>query len=195
MEHRTRNRILAAVAGVLAVSLLAWGVSAYRAKARLARVQELSAQLTGEAAKTLSPEQRREQWKQLGQEMKQLAPDQRRAMEAERRKGFEASIDQYFQLPRKEQVKYLDAQINKMETMRKQWAAKSNSTKTGGSTTAGPRPGGGKGGSPEQRERRRKERLDASTPAERAKRAEFVKQMTARRQQRGLPALTFGPPR
>ena len=46
--------------------------------------------------------------------------------------------------------------------------------------------------SPEERERRRKERLDRTTPEFRARMDQFRKDMNARRQQRGLPPV--GPP-
>lgn len=150
---------------------------------QLARVFELRRQI---ADRELTPEQRREIGRRLGQEVRQLSTEQRRELAKDQSRGFREQMDRYFKLSRKEQLAYLDQQINRMEAMRRQ------------QTPAGAAPANGnapRSVSNEDRERRRKERLDLTTPEERAQRTEFFRQMSERRQQRGLPAFGGPPPR
>jgi hypothetical protein len=54
-------------------------------------------------------------------------------------------------------------------------------------------PAGNAGRNPDERERRRKEMLDSTTPEERAQVDQFRKDMQARRAQRGMGPVFGGP--
>jgi hypothetical protein len=110
-------------------------------------------------------------------------------MFAEGRKRFQQELEKYHRMSPAEKNHYLDERIDQMEKMRQQMAQR-NRSGTGGPATFGAGPGGpGFGGSAEDRERRRKERLDQTTPEFRALMDQFRKDMNARRQQRGLSPM------
>jgi hypothetical protein len=116
-------------------------------------------------------------------------------------------MDRYFALAPAEKIRYLDERINRSEKMRKEWQQKGAATRGAGAKGGSPGglpggPGGGfaagagQSGGPgqrtpptaEEREKRRKEHLDRTTPEERAQRDRFRKDMADRRKQRGLPS-------
>jgi hypothetical protein len=111
--------------------------------------------------------------------MEQLTPEQRRALAKDRRKEFEDRIAKYFTLPKEEQAAYLDAQINGMEEARRQWQRDNPNNPT--FTRPNTRPYDA-----DERDRRRRDRLDQSTPEQRAEFAAFFQALRDRRQQRGL---------
>jgi hypothetical protein len=79
-----------------------------------------------------------------------------------------------------------------MEQMRQQMAQR-NQGQPNGSGTFGAGPNGNRPPmSDEDRDRRRKERLDQTTPEFRALMDQFRKDMAARRAQRGMPAMGRG---
>jgi hypothetical protein len=138
----------------------------------VARARELAKQM---ANPTLSAEQRREVGRQLRDQVQKLNPAQRRDLFRDRRKVMEERIAGFFKKSRQEQVAQLDEDINRMQQFRGQ----------------GPPPGGpvnnpARARSGEDRDTRRRERLDQTTPEFRAQMAEYFKQLNARRQQRGL---------
>src|SRR5262249_3723725 len=127
--------------------------------------------------RTLSPEQRRELGKQFRDETRQLSPEQRGELFKDRRDAFNKRIADYFKKSRVEQVAQLDEDIKRMDQFR------------------GQRPGnGGPPNNPptyssaEDRDTRKRQRLDQSTAEERAQRAEYFKQLNDRRRQLGIPA-------
>ncbi|MCI0460392.1 MAG: hypothetical protein L0Z62_25855 [Gemmataceae bacterium] len=172
-----------------------WAYDRLTGDDRPARARELRAQLSGEAGRNLPPDKRRELWKELGATMKQLTPAQRLNLSKEREKEFEKRLAAYFRLPRQQQIAYLDRQINEMEARRKEWERAAKAKGKGGTALKGGPPGKGTFGpkDPEARERARKLRLDQSTPEARAQRAEYFRQLTQRRQQRGLPVIRRSP--
>jgi hypothetical protein len=90
-------------------------------------------------------------------------------------------MQNYFKLPRQQQIALLDEDINRMDRMRQQAG---NQFGPGG---FGNPPQGGRGSaSAEDRDRRRRDRLDQTTPEDRAMFAEYFAQLRARRQQRGF---------
>jgi hypothetical protein len=188
---QTRKRRLAAAALLLLLLLLLFRVA--RPDPHLAKIKELRQQLAGEAGRRLTAQQRREGWKQLRDELKQLSPRQRRELSAERRKRATERLRRFARLSKAERRAFLDAEINRMEGMRRQ---RSSGAGGGRGGFGGPGPGGGPAGragwSAEDRERWRKQRLDETTPEERALRADFFKALSDRRQQRGLGAGPFG---
>jgi hypothetical protein len=59
--------------------------------------------------------------------MARLTPDQRREMNANRRRQMMERIDHYFALLPSERTDYLDAQIRRMEALRRERGAQRNS--------------------------------------------------------------------
>jgi hypothetical protein len=193
-----RKRIRWALLALLLLLLLLLGLGARKrvqASRQEAKVKELRGRLTGEAGRKLSPDQRREAWRQLRRETEKLSPRQRKALAAGRRKAFRDRLGRFFKLPPKERLAELDRDIQRLEEARRRWQA-SRASGAGGpgqAWGAGPAGGGGPGGrgrgramSWEDRQRMRKQRLDDSTPEERAQRAEYFRLLQQRRQQLGL---------
>ena len=54
--------------------------------------------------------------------MQQLSPRQRQELSQERRQRAKTEMDRYFKLPKREQLAYLDAQINRMEAALQRFA-------------------------------------------------------------------------
>jgi hypothetical protein len=141
-------------------------------------------QLREEFAKTkaLTPDQRRE----MRDAMAKLSATQREALAAEGRQRFEDQLRRYSQMTPADKVRHLDDQIKRGEQMRQQFAQR---PQTPGGFGDGPR---GPSQSPEERERRRRERLNQTTPEFRALMDQYRKDMAARRQQLGLPVMGGG---
>lgn len=116
----------------------------------------------------------------------------------------ERRLDDYLKLSKVERRKYIDKEIAEQEARRKEWEARRQQRQASGENNrgnGGPRaeggrgPGGGegaRGGGPPRGNwggggRGMSARLDNSTPALRAKRAEYRRDMAARRAQLGLP--------
>jgi hypothetical protein len=148
---------------------------------RFIHAQELSRKLR----ENISMDQRR----QLSQEMRQvvegLSQDQRRALARDRRQEFEKQIAKYFTLPKEERNAYLDAQIDRMEEVRRQW-------QQGPINNPGIARSNTRSNDPDERDRRRRDRLDESTPEQRAEFAAFFQALRDRRLQRGLPGWGGG---
>src|SRR5262249_53857234 len=144
---------------------------------QLAHARELGKQL---ADRGLSADQRQALGKQFREEMRKLSPQQRGELFKDRQRAMRERITGFFKKSRQEQVAQLDEDINRMQQFRGQ----------------GPPPGGTNGAgsfvSSEDRDTRRRQRLDQSTAEERAQRAEYFKQLNARRQERGLGPIGFG---
>jgi hypothetical protein len=188
-----RRRLVAAAALLLLLAGIGAAVWLLWPDAHLAHAQELRRQLADESARTLSADQRRDLRRQLGEEMRQLSPDQRRKLWGDQRGRFKEQLDKFFKMSKQEQTAFLDQQIDRMEQARRQRERERAGQGHGGGQQAN---GAGFGGwrptGPDERERRRRERLDQATPEERAQFAEFFQQLNARRQQRGIPGGGFG---
>ncbi len=189
-----RRRLLLALALLLLLGIAGGTWSALRSAAQVAKVEELGKQLR-EAGRNLPADQRRERWQEFRQEMDKLTPEQRRQVGAkiseERRRTLRAKLQQYFAMSRKEQQAFLDGEINRMEARRRQ---RERDRAQGGTNAAGAGGPGNRGNwsklSPAERDRMRQQRIDSSTPEDRAMTSEFFKQLNERRQQRGLPVRT-----
>jgi len=179
MDSKKKRRRWTLVA-VLVLGLLGIGLYYYlRPDPQMIRVQYLRRQLTGEKARDLTPEQRRELGRELGEEIRQLSPEQRRELAKERQRGFREQVERFFKLSKKEQFARLDEQIDRMDAARR--SAGTNGGPAGPTGNRGPT-------SPEDREHRRRQRLDETTPEDRALFAEYFQQLKNRRQQRGMMA-------
>jgi hypothetical protein len=173
----SRNRFIV-VAIVLVLAVLALCLyRRIRPDPRLAHARDLGKQM---ADRSLSADQRRELGKQFREEVRKLTPAQRGDLFKDRQKAMRERIAGFFKKSKQEQIAQLDEDINRMQQFQGQ----------------GPAPGGrnaaGVARSSEDRDTRRRERIDLSTPEERALRAEYFKQLNARRQQRGLGPMGLG---
>jgi hypothetical protein len=188
-ENRTKKR-----AALIALALLLLGGGAWllRADPQVAKVKQMRKELFSEEARKLPPEQRRQRWQEFAREQRKLTPGQRRELWAEARQQREKEIERYFTLSKAEKTRWLDERINRMEAMRR-------ARQASGAAAQRP-PGQGRTSlSAEERGKRRRGRLDQSTPEERARRDQLRKDFEARRRQRGLPPMSgpggFGGPR
>jgi hypothetical protein len=144
------------------------------------------------------PDAERDQLRdQFRQRLEGLSDSQRRAVFAGGREQWQQRnqqrMDEFFAMSRPDQQKRLDESINRMLERQK------GQNQNGGNRDAR---NGGRGGNrgagmtPAQREARAKQRLDNSSPKERAQRAEFRRRMQERMQQRGINSnLLPGPGR
>lgn len=160
----------------------------------------------------------REQRDRFREEMQKLSPEQRRElwqpMREQMSRRIGETVDGYFALPPDERGPYLDKQIEEGEKRRKEWEKRRREREANrGPSGQGPnrpgagpnqggrgpadanrgRPGGGRNRTPEERAQRRNRRLDHTTPEQRAKWAEFRDAMRKRRVELGLPANPWGP--
>jgi hypothetical protein len=199
-KPRRRKRWLLLL--LLLLFLIGGTVWATRPDPHLARAKELQAELFSPEAKNLSPEDRKAKFEQYRAEVKNLTPEQKKELSEPMRAKMRADLERYHAMSQEEKARHLDEVIDRSEKMRKEreQRAKANGGQPGGGGPGGggPRggPGGGPGGGPNgpggsrtaaDIEKRRKERLDQSTPEERAMRDEFRRDLEARRKQRGLP--------
>jgi hypothetical protein len=185
MSNKAVRRIIGGVVLVLVVGLLTW----FLWPSRLAKARELRNELTGANARNMDPQERRQKWEQFRREQEQLSPAERKELWADVRQKRQEEMKRYFAMSPAQKTAYLDDRINRMEQMRKQREAAQKAQGGSGGTAAPLGPPGGQR-SQEERERLRKERLDDSTPEERAMRDQYFKDLQARRAQRGLPALS-----
>jgi cell division protein FtsB len=194
---RRRRRWLLAL---IALLLLLVGVGTYgsvRGRGDVARVQQLRKELF--IARGATPDQRKATAAQFREEMRKLSPDQRSELFVAGQKEAVARLDVYFAMSPAEKRRHLDGAIDRMEQRGKERNARPQ-----GAGGPGRRPGGDRPRSAEEIEKRRKERLDRTTPEQRAlmdqlraKGERFRNDLNQRRTQRGLPPTGgrggFGP--
>jgi hypothetical protein len=186
MKMPTRKQVLTAAA-VLAALLLALALWRFRPDPQLAKVKALQQDLARTAADNADPAERRRRWEEFNRERQKLSPSQRKDLFAEFRKRRQAEIDRYSKMSKGDKTRWLDRQIDREEQARRSRAANGGPGGPGGP----PAPGPGNL-SAEDRENRRKERLDSTTPEERAEGDQLRKDLAARRAQRGLPPAPWG---
>jgi hypothetical protein len=156
-------------------------------------------------ARNVPKDQAKEAFSKVWAEAKKLSPEQRRQLFEE---GSRARLKAFFDLSPEKKTAYLDSMIKRDLARQAEWkkkaAARSKAVaKSGQGQTKGQGQGqtkgqggpGGQGGaggrrnlSPEQRSAMRRDRLDRSSPNDRAMRSEFASAMRDRRKQLGLPA-------
>jgi hypothetical protein len=198
VEKPRRKRRLKWLVILLLIGTAYGGYRAIRTDPNVRRIRDLRKELA--AGGNLTPEQRREKFQQLREAMEKLPPakrDQmRREMAEEGRQRFEGELRRYASLSPQEKTRHLDQQIDRMEAARRQRtqtqgraAPPAGSPVAFGSPASAGRPQGKQAGPPlsaEEREKRRKQRIDETTPEFRALRDQYFRDMQARRQQRGL---------
>ncbi|HVK18364.1 MAG TPA: hypothetical protein VM533_15610 [Fimbriiglobus sp.] len=189
---RKRRRWLLALIALLVLLVGVGTVGAIRGRGDVAKVQQLRKELF--TAKGATPEQRKATAEQFRQEMRKLSPGQRSELFLAGQREAVARLDAYFAMSSAEKRQHLDREIDRMEQRRKERA--NSPPRTGG---PGRRPGGDRPRSAEETEKRRKERLDRTTPEQRAmmdqlraRGERFRNDLNQRRTQRGLPP-TSGP--
>lgn len=179
-RYATRRRVIAAA---VLIAILMWWLWPNR---HMARVQALQRELA-DSGQTLSPEQRQEKFRQLRTEMQKLSPQQREQLAADGRRRGQEEVARYFTLSPAEKQKHLDRQMDREEEMRRRGQNRSGPQAGGPPQGGSGGPGGSNPQTPEDRERRRQQRLDSSTPEFRAQMDQFRRDMELRRKQRGLP--------
>ena len=177
LSEKRRRITLASLAVLLMIIAVIWYCWP---NDRVAALRQLRAQLIGEAGRQLTPEQRRHLGGQLRETLRQLTPLERRELDKERRE----QLKRYFSISKKDKIAYLDKQIQRMEAARRQWQAQAN--QRSGNVNFGPRM---RTLDSEERDKRRRDRLDFSTAEDRADRAQFRKDLEQRRAQLGLPPM------
>lgn len=183
------RKISYAVAGLLALLAAAWMFGPFGGTDPVvAEMQQLRDQM-----RDLPDDQRRAAWDNYRQRMEGLTDAQRDALRGDRgqwQQFAQQRMDEFFQLPPAEQRQRLDDMIDRMEQHAKE-RARNPSANRGGR-------GGGDGGrnlTDAQRDQRRKERLDRTSPKMRAQFSEFGRLMNERRAERGLPPVAGRPGR
>src|SRR5690348_13936946 len=111
-RFRSPKRIAIATGLLLILAGSIWAIRHFWPNPHLARAQELRGQLTGDAGRSLSAQERRELWGQLRAEAQKLSPEERRKLW---RAQQEKRLKEYFSLSDPEKRAYLDAQIDRME--------------------------------------------------------------------------------
>jgi hypothetical protein len=196
VSKRSRKRWLLAV---LVLLLLLTGLGAWYlwSDAQVARAKEMRRELTSAATRKLPAAERRQKWEAFRKEEEKLSAAQRKALWEDARKQRKKEVERYFSLSKADKTKWLDEQIDRMEAQRRERQAGGGGgpgrSGQGGTFANGTGPGGGGNLSAEDRERLRKQRLDSTTPEERAQFDQLRKDMAARRTQRGLSGFPFGP--
>jgi hypothetical protein len=156
----------------------------------LAAVKALRSELFSPAGRQLSEDERRQKFEQLREEEKKLSTSQRRGLRDEGMKRRAAEINRYFHLAKDEKKKYLDDLIAREEKRRKEMQERAAAGGQAGGPQGrqrGDRPGALSSADVADRDKRRSDFLDSMTGPARAEFAEFRKELSARRQQLGLP--------
>jgi hypothetical protein len=190
MKKRFFSGVVVIAATVLA---LAWWLGWIGEDPALAEVKTLQAQLENP---NLSDAEFRAAMEQIRSKTEPLSESSRRLAWQNGRQAFErremSRIDRILAMKPQDRAKALDDEINRMERRRAEWQQRTSQGQTGGQR------GGARGsrnrGTPsdEQRISRIRNRLDRSSPEQRAKRTEFARLMNERRAQRGLPPMQRG---
>lgn len=187
-----RNAVIGVVVLLLAV-VAAWAFGFFGGTdPEVAELQQMRDQVF---ASDPLPEAQRDQLRdQFRQRVSSLTDDQRRALFAGGREQWrqreQQRMDAFFALSRADQQKQLDDSINRMLQRRNEQNQNPSAGNRDGRGERGNGGGGGRNMTPAQRESRAKQRLDNSTPKERAQRAEYRRRMQERMQQRGIPEQT-----
>lgn len=186
-----RNVILACCVLLLLVGI-GWAVVHFRTDPQLVKVEQLAAELTAVSDDEIPPEQRRARWEQFREAVELLPEGQREAARQRVFDGFQErqrkEIATFFTLSPGEQTAFLDKQIDRSEQRRREWQSR-------GDRSTSPRTGGNgndrRNSTAEDRNQRRKRRLDNTTPETRAQFDEYRRRMDGRRRERGLPIPSF----
>lgn len=205
-----RKVLAAAFAVLLLLGGSVWGILRLSAEAQMAKVRDMSKSLRGEDMRSLPEDQRREAYQNLRAEYEKLDEAQQRQLREERYQRYleheEEEMDEYFALPPEQRLAALDDSIRRSEERRQEWEARRAQRERERANQPRPSPQTQKGASgnsngqasdkssgrrrsrsEEERDVRRKQRLDRTSPEYRAKRTEYRRQRAERRKALGLP--------
>jgi hypothetical protein len=176
------------VTSLVLVLVAAYGLyRAIRPDPNLKKVRQLQAEFA--QAKNMTAEERQLKGREMRDAMSKLSQSQRQELFAEGQKRMEEQYKRYAQMSQAEKTRHLDEQIKRSEQMRQQFQRNPNTQRPQSTGQGGPR----RGQSAEERDKRRRERLNNTSPEFRALRDQYRKDLAARRQQWGLPANGGGP--
>jgi hypothetical protein len=179
---------------VFVLLLTGLGLRFFRGNARVERLRRMRDEVFSPAALQASPQERREKMDAFRKEQEKLSPEERKEVWADLRKEREKELERYHKMSKEEKDAYLDERIDQMEARRAAWQNSNGAGRGAERTGASPENRGARSNlSAEDRERRRKDMLDSTTPEQRALRDQFFKDLQARRVQRGLPGSAWGP--
>ncbi len=147
---------------------------------RLDEVKALRAELFSDQGKKLSADERKGKFEALRKASENLSPAQKQQLAKEGQKRFEQQLQGYAKMSKKEQLAYLDEQIDRMKK-----APQKGGPAKGGLGSAN-FAANKKSLSNADREHLRKQRLDATTPELRALMTQYRKDMQARMAARGV---------
>ncbi|REK06695.1 MAG: hypothetical protein DWQ37_21840 [Planctomycetota bacterium] len=184
-----RRKTILTLAIVVPLALLIWFLLPEQPDPQLVKVQQLQEKAFARNSE-MPPEQRREAFGELRKEFEKLSPEQRDQMMRENppppMRRFQRDVVNYFQLPEDEKIAMLDRHIDQFEAMRRQF----DRQRDGGNEEGRPR--GPFGNMTEaQRNEFRKRMIDNTSAQQRGMFSEYMKDLAARRQQRGLPPMPF----
>jgi cell division protein FtsB len=173
---------------ILLLLLICIGLRIFRPNPNVERVRKMRAELFAASARNLSPAERREKMDAFRKEQEKLTPAERSDLFDDARKRRDAQLERYAKLSREEKLQFLDERIDQMQA---------RGPGRPGDNGRGPgNPSGGQGSSSYQsdddREHRRRQMLDSTTPEQRALRDNFMKDFRARLAQRGVPNPPWG---
>lgn len=172
---------------LLLLLLIGWAIWP---NGRLAKAKELQSQLFSDASQALSPEERREKFGQLRELTGQLSESQRRDLQQNMMMQRQADLERYVRLSPAEKKERLDRDINRQEQSRQRMQ---QNPRRSPSTTGSA--GQVRSSTPEDRERRRQQRLDRTTPEYRELTDQYRRDLESRRRERGLPPSPTRTPR
>lgn len=187
-----RRGILSGVLTLVLVAIGAWALGFFHGTdPAIAELQDLSKQMHDS---NLTDAQRNQMRTDFRQRLDSLSEAQRRSFfDANRgdwNQRMQQRMDEYFAMSKADQQKRLDEILNRMVQARKS-QQQQNASGQGNRGGNGNR-GGGRNMSDAARQARSKQRLDSTSPKQRAQVAEFRRQLDARAQQRGIPMNTGG---
>ncbi len=193
---KRRARIVIPSAIIVLVGIAVWWFIGSRAPARPPEIEAPLAEM--QKIRDLPADKRGEKFREIREQVSQLSPEAQRAFRREMGKECAAEMDNrlnaFFAAPTPvARKKVLDQHINEMEKMRTQREARRQpqqlaQASSGRSASGDGPPRGGRRGNLQ-------DRLDRSTPEERAKRSEYFRAMRERRRELGLPENPWPRPR
>jgi hypothetical protein len=180
-----RRGILSGVLTLVLVVFAAWALGFFhQTDPAIAELQDLSGKMRDAS---LTDAQRNQMRTDFRQRLDSLSEDERRAFFNSNRNEWnqrtQQRMDEYFAMSKADQQKRLDEILNRMVQARNS-QQQQNANGQGSRGASGNR--GGRNMTDAERQQRSKQRLDNTTPKQRAQFAEFRKQLDTRAQQRGI---------
>jgi hypothetical protein len=180
-----RRGILSGVLTLVLVVFAAWALGFFhQTDPAITELQDLSGKMRDAS---LTDAQRNQMRTDFRQRLDSLSEDQRRAFFNANRNEWnqrtQQRMDEYFAMSKADQQKRLDEILNRMVQARNS-QQQQNATGQGNRGANSNR--GGRNMTDAERQQRSKQRLDNTTPKQRAQFAEFRKQLDTRAQQRGI---------